>query len=194
MGTTVLERSLPASVDAEPEARALLAAALEGTSAPVRARRELELMLEELFVNVARYAYPAGAEDPQVLIRVSADEDAGRAEVTLCDRGVPFDPFDRPLPDRPASVGEAPIGGLGIQLVRRLSDACEYRREDAMNKTRFTKLWGPSRDRGDGRADRDVANLERPRQATRLDDRDLDGVVGGIAPHVPSRPGANPIR
>ena len=128
-------------MDAEPTAQELLAQALGAASVPARVRKELSLMLEELLVNVARYAYPTDAEDPFVDVRIRIDKDEGIAEVALTDAGIPFDPFEGPLPERPIDI-RIEIGGLGIVLVRKLSDGYDYRREDAMNKTRFFKLWG----------------------------------------------------
>lgn len=180
MGARVAERRFPAELSAEPAAQELLSQVLEGTSVPKRTRLELELMLEELFVNVARYAYPDAAEDPYVDLRVYVDEETECVVVTIADEGVPFDPFDRPLPERPSSIEEAPIGGLGIVLVRKLSDAYEYRREDAMNKTRFAKLWGGARDHRLDRSDRVVEIPQESVRTVRLDDKELDGVVGGI--------------
>lgn len=188
MGVSVYELHLPARLDAEPTAQELLAQALGAASVPVRVRKELSLMLEELLVNVARYAYPTDTEDPFVDVRIRIDKDEGIAEVTLTDAGIPFDPFDGPVPERPTSVEDAKIGGLGIVLVRKLSDSCDYRREDAMNKTRFFKLWGADRtDRAD-RASEDAKAPKGAELAARLDDKDLDAVVGGIAAYVPSRP------
>lgn len=181
MGARVTERRFPADLSAETAAQKLLSEALEGTSVPRRTRLELELMLEELFVNVARYAYPDAASDPFVDLRIYVDDEAECVVVTIADKGVPFDPFDRPLPERPSSIEEVPVGGLGIVLVRKLSDAYEYRREDAMNKTRFAKLWGGARDRRLDRSDRVVEIPQESVRTVRLDDKELDGVVGGIS-------------
>ena len=75
MGVSVYELHLPARLDAEPTAQELLAQALGAASVPARVRKELSLMLEELLVNVARYAYPTDAEDPFVDVRIRIDKD-----------------------------------------------------------------------------------------------------------------------
>lgn len=141
-----VEADLPAELWAEPRAQDLLARALEGVGAPSRTRGELALVLEELFVNVARYAYPGGAG--RVRVRVVADGSARRVELTLEDEGVPFDPLGRPEPDRPSSALEARVGGLGIPLVRGLSESVSYERADGRNRVRATLRWGARRDGG----------------------------------------------
>lgn len=95
---------------------------------PARIAR-LELVTEEIFVNQVRYAYRnRGGE---VEIRCLVREGMFCAE--FIDSGPPFDPLAQPPPDTAAPLIERSIGGLGIELVRRLADTAEYRREAGAN-------------------------------------------------------------
>ena len=97
------------------------------------------MAVEELFVNVARYAYDPGSGDVEVSVSLASDGCGAR--VVLRDGGVPFDPFGHADPEAPRSVEEAPIGGLGIMMVKRLMDAHSYRYVDGCNEVTIAKRW-----------------------------------------------------
>lgn len=134
-----LHETLPAELDAESRAQELLESMLDQAGAPLRAQTELALIMEELFVNVAHYAYPEGGG--AVDVTVSADASGGRAEIVLSDAGVPFDPFSRPDPERAESAEDLSIGGLGIVMVRKLATSFSYERQGRKNVVRVTKEW-----------------------------------------------------
>lgn len=90
----------------------------------------LRLVLEELVVNVANYAYGDGGDGP-LEISVDAREDA--IVVTLTDEGDPFNPLQQEAPDTSLDAEERPIGGLGIFLVRQMVDNVSYRYEAGRN-------------------------------------------------------------
>ena len=92
--------------------------------------RDIEIALEELLVNIIRYAYPE-KEGP---IELTCRSDAGdRLVFEITDRGVPFNMLAGGDPDMTATIEERRIGGLGIFLVRKLMDEVHYRREDDRN-------------------------------------------------------------
>jgi anti-sigma regulatory factor (Ser/Thr protein kinase) len=95
----------------------------------------LDLVFEELFVNVANYAYPSGTQGT-VQITWSVPEPRLLA-VELADEGAAFDPFARPDPELSDSLDDRPVGGLGIFLVRQMTRSCEYRREGGRNHVHF---------------------------------------------------------
>ena len=130
---------IEAAVGNEDDVQQFLAEVLSATDCPPKARKELRLAVEELFVNVAHYAYAPGAGDVEVSVAVA--EDGHGAQVTLRDAGVPFDPFGRTDPEAPRSVEEAPIGGLGILMVKRLMDSYSYRHVDGCNEVTVAKRW-----------------------------------------------------
>jgi serine/threonine-protein kinase RsbW len=85
----------------------------------------LDLALEELGSNAIRHGYDTtGAHELRVRLRVDADE----VRLVLEDDARPFDPTVHPLPVVPASLADAPVGGRGIAMVRRLIADMRYQR------------------------------------------------------------------
>lgn len=97
----------------------------------------LRLVVEELLSNVAKYAGARG----DVELRVEADRDA--FVVVVCDDGTPFDPTAAPPPADHTSLATAPVGGLGLQMVRSVARAFTYRRTAGRNEVAVTV--GPPR-------------------------------------------------
>ena len=107
----------------------------------------MKVVIEELFVNIAHYAYeriPADEmnyEYPYADLDIEVDKDAGRFTMTLEDEGYPFNPLDKPDPDMEEYIRERRIGGLGIVLVKKLCDAVEYERKDGKNRLTIYKKF-----------------------------------------------------
>lgn len=97
---------------------------------------ELRLVAEEVLTNIAKYAFEPDTA-PAVELRFSFSEAA--AVLEFRDRGRPFDPLARPLPDLAAPLEQRPLGGLGIALLRALVDEAHYVREGPANVLRFVK-------------------------------------------------------
>jgi len=95
----------------------------------------LSLALEECGSNIVNHALQRDAERKfQVVI-----ERAGEAFVMeLRDAGPAFDPTAAPE-NKLQAEDDDPLGGWGIQLVRRSVDRLEYRREAGENILRLTK-------------------------------------------------------
>lgn len=110
---------------------------------PVRAQRQLDIALEELFVNVAHYAYPDATPDRPGEVRVSYTYRAEPPSITveIEDEGIPFDPLSRPDAVTPTSIEDVPIGGLGILMAKRSVDEMRYERTDGTNVVTITKRW-----------------------------------------------------
>src|SRR5262249_53582087 len=88
------------------------------------------LALEEIVTNIIKYAY----SDPGVHeIRFAASLTAQHVVLRFVDDGHAFDPLSAPAPDLEQPLEERPIGGLGIELVRKLADRMEYARAAARN-------------------------------------------------------------
>jgi anti-sigma regulatory factor (Ser/Thr protein kinase) len=97
---------------------------------------EIELVLEELITNIISYAFEDRSEhEINFLMEVHAD----RLEIQTEDNGKAFDPLSQPAPDLTKPLEERPIGGLGIYMIRKLTDEAEYRREGRQNFFRFKK-------------------------------------------------------
>jgi serine/threonine-protein kinase RsbW len=96
---------------------------------------ELDLMIEELFMNVCAHAYPQGMPgDVTVAYSVPA---AGELSIEVADEGVQFDPLQAEPPDLTLSLEDRPIGGLGIYLVKTLARSLAYRRDQGWNRLTF---------------------------------------------------------
>ena len=90
----------------------------------------MKLALDEILTNIISYAYD-DAKEHIIVIRLSLDQEKWTVEVE--DDGRPFNPLNAPEPDSKQLLGERPIGGLGIHLVRKLIDELEYRRQNDRN-------------------------------------------------------------
>ncbi len=100
-----------------------------------QARTQLRMAMEELYVNVAHYAYPAGGGWAEV--RGSVED--GVATLRLVDGGVPFDPLAKPDPDVTLPGEDRGIGGLGIYMVKSTMDEVEYEHRDGCNQLTIRK-------------------------------------------------------
>lgn len=91
---------------------------------------ELRLVAEESLTNVIEYAYGTGHEgDVEIALEVEVTE----VRLVLRDRGRPFNPLEHPPPDLDSPVEDRPVGGLGIHLMRTLTDEQRYSREGDEN-------------------------------------------------------------
>jgi serine/threonine-protein kinase RsbW len=96
---------------------------------------ELDLLIEEIFMNIARHSYPEGAPGVvNVIYRVSKP---GELAVEVGDQGIEFDPLAATPPDLTLDLAQRPIGGLGIFLLRTFASSLSYRREQGWNRLTF---------------------------------------------------------
>ena len=105
---------------------------------PPKAQMQLEVALEEMFVNIAHYAYgETDVPDEERLAEISVtvmESDGYRfARVRLSDRGLPYNPLAKADPDTTLSSGEREIGGLGIYIVKKSMDHVDYEYRDGKN-------------------------------------------------------------
>ena len=92
---------------------------------------EIRLAVEEAVVNIIHYAYPSGSTGN--IITLEAKSDGVTLMLILTDSGAAFDPTEVPDADTTMSAEERPIGGLGIHLIRQLTDSINYKRENGKN-------------------------------------------------------------
>lgn len=102
---------------------------LEQNECSMKAQMQIDVAVEEMFVNVAHYAYTP--DTGNVLIECSVDD--GVASITLTDCGVQYDPLEKPDPDVTLSAEERQIGGLGIFMVKKSMDEVYYEYKDGKN-------------------------------------------------------------
>ena len=134
---------IPASVDQLETVLGFVHAELARRLCPLKVQKQLDIAIEEMFVNVARYAYPDAEEGHPGQVKVTYTYSATPPAITveLDDTGVPYDPLKHEDPARPASADEAEIGGLGIMMTKRLVDDIGYRYEHGHNILTFSKSW-----------------------------------------------------
>jgi anti-sigma regulatory factor (Ser/Thr protein kinase) len=94
---------------------------------------KLELVLEELLINISRYAYGSEAGSVQVSYAV----ESGKILVELTDWGSSFNPLEAAPPDLTLGLADRPVGGLGVLLVRQIVGSFGYRRVDGQNMVSF---------------------------------------------------------
>ena len=104
---------------------------LEERGCPMKAQMQIDIAVEELFVNISRYAYDTVTGPATV--RVDIAEDPLRAVITFIDHGKPYDPLAKEDPDVTLSAEERQIGGLGIYMVKKSMDDILYEYKDGQN-------------------------------------------------------------
>lgn len=92
---------------------------------------QIDLVVEEIFVNIANYAY--GDAEGKVTIECEVDSEKKMLKLVFEDEGEPFDPLAKDDPDISASAEDREIGGLGIYLSKKLMDDARYENKDGKN-------------------------------------------------------------
>ena len=134
---------VPASVDELPHVNEFIHTELDRRMCPLRAQHQLDIAVEELFVNVAHYAYPDATPDNPGIARVSYtySADPPSVRVDIADDGIPYDPLAKPDAVTPDNIMEVPIGGLGILMAKRSVDEMTYERLGGSNIVSIIKKW-----------------------------------------------------
>lgn len=111
---------------------------LELLDCPMKAQMQIDIAIDEIFSNIARYAYAPGSGD--VTVRVETEIDPLAVMITFIDAGIPYNPLTKEDPDTTLSAEERQIGGLGIYMVKKSMDVMEYAFEDGCNKLSMKKF------------------------------------------------------
>ena len=98
---------------------------------------QIDIAIDELFSNIAHYAYHPGVGPATV--RVEVVEDPMAVVITFIDEGVPYDPLSTEDPDTSLSAEERQIGGLGIYMVKKSMDEVVYEYKEGRNILRIKK-------------------------------------------------------
>lgn len=104
---------------------------LEEADCSPQVQMQLEIVLDELMSNVARYAYPS--KDGDITVSIDVVENPKRVVIILADSGIPYNPLEREDPDITLSAEERKIGGLGIYIVKKYMDEITYTYQDNQN-------------------------------------------------------------
>ena len=130
-GARMTSKTFPAKTDALSEVLGFVEETLESYECSMKNQTAICVAIEEVFVNVASYAYGEGSGD--VTLDIGFDEANRDVTFRLIDQGVPFDPLKKPDPDITLSIEERQVGGLGIFIVKKTMDTVHYAYEDGKN-------------------------------------------------------------
>jgi len=110
---------------------------LEEYGCPMKTQMQVALAVEEIYVNIANYAY--NPEVGPATIQVEVHEEPLEVVITFVDNGKPYDPLAKEDPDITLSAEERDIGGLGIFLVKQTMDDVHYEYTEGRNILRISK-------------------------------------------------------
>ena len=130
-GAQMMNKTFPAKIEALSDVLGFVDQTLESYECPMKIQTAICVAIEEVFVNIAHYAYGDG--DGDMMLGIGFD--AERREITfrMADRGVPFDPLKKPDPDITLSAEDREIGGLGIFITKKTMDTVTYAYENGEN-------------------------------------------------------------
>ena len=132
-----------ADVDELPNVNEFIHTELDRRLCPLRIQKQLDIAVEELFVNVAHYAYPNATEEEPGMAWISYtySADPPSIVVDIVDKGIPYNPLAKPDAVTPTNIMDVPIGGLGILMAKRSVDEMSYERVDDSNVVTIVKRW-----------------------------------------------------
>ena len=136
-GESMTKKIFPANTEALSDVLGYVEQTLEGFDCPMKTQMAICVAIEEVFVNVAHYAYGGGEGD--VGFGIGFDADSRTVTFRMTDKGVPFDPLQKPDPDITLSAEDRDIGGLGIFITKKTMDSIEYAYENGENILTMTK-------------------------------------------------------
>ena len=113
---------------------------LEAYDCPMKAQMQIDIAIDELFGNIAHYAY--NPETGDATVRVEVVEDPMAVVITFIDKGIPYDPLKQADPNTSLSAEDREIGGLGIFMVKKTMDDITYEYKDGQNILKIKKKIG----------------------------------------------------
>ncbi|MEE1137896.1 MAG: ATP-binding protein [Acutalibacteraceae bacterium] len=135
--TVMKEKVFTAKKETLPEVMGFTGECLESFECPMKSSMAICVAVEEIFVNIASYAYPDG--DGNAILSFGFDENERLMTLVIKDSGVPFNPLERAEPDITLSADDREIGGLGIFITKKTMDAVSYAYENGENILTMTK-------------------------------------------------------
>ena len=130
-GANMTYQTFPAKVEALSDVLGFVDRTLESYECPMKIQTAICVAIEEVFVNVAHYAYGDGEGD--MVLGIGFDEESRNITFRMSDKGTPFDPLKKPDPDITLSAEEREIGGLGIFITKKTMDTVAYAYENGEN-------------------------------------------------------------
>jgi anti-sigma regulatory factor (Ser/Thr protein kinase) len=125
------ELTIDASLENIERVTAFVDEQLERLACPIKAQMQIDIAIDELFGNIAHYAY--NPEVGPATVRVEVQDEPLAVVITFIDHGVPYDPLAKEDPDTSLSLEERQIGGLGIYMVKKSMDEIAYEYKNGQN-------------------------------------------------------------
>ena len=136
-GGNMNELTVEAIVDNVPAVTRFVDEKLEALDCPLRAQTQIDVAIDELFSNIAKYAYHP--DTGPATVRVEVEKDPLAVIITFIDNGIPYDPLSTAVPDVTLSAEQRQVGGLGIYLVRKTMDEITYEYKNGQNILKIKK-------------------------------------------------------
>jgi anti-sigma regulatory factor (Ser/Thr protein kinase) len=111
---------------------------LESAECSTKTQISIDIAVEEIFVNIASYAYTPDIGDAD--IEIGSDDGNKSVWITFDDTGIPYNPLAKEDPDVTLTAEERAVGGLGIFMVKKSMDKMDYRYENGHNILTLTKI------------------------------------------------------
>ena len=112
---------------------------LEDKECPLKVQMQLDVAIDEIFGNIAYYAYGKGSGNATIQIEI--EKNLPGIVLTFIDQGMPYNPLENKEPDITLDIEEREIGGLGIFLVKKTMDALSYEYVDGQNVLTLKKAF-----------------------------------------------------
>ncbi len=131
------ELTIDATIDNVAAVTVFVDEQLEQLDCPMKTQMQVDIAIDELFGNIANYAY--NPEIGAATVRVEVTENPLAVVITFIDNGVPYDPLAKSDPDITLPAEEREIGGLGIYMVKRTMDDVSYEYKNGQNILKIRK-------------------------------------------------------
>lgn len=133
------ELTIDAAIENIATVTAFIDEQLEQWDCPMKTKMQVHIAIDELFGNIAYYAY--NPEIGIVTVRVEVTDNPLAVVITFIDNGIPYDPLAKDNPDITLSVEERDVGGLGIYMVKKTMDDISYEYKDGQDILRIKKKF-----------------------------------------------------
>ena len=130
-GANMVTETFPAKIEALSDVLGFVDRTLEEHECSMKIQMAVCVAIEEVFVNVAHYAYGEGEGD--MTLSIGFDAESRNVTFRMTDKGTPFDPLKKPDPDITLSAEDREIGGLGIFITKKTMDTVTYAYENGEN-------------------------------------------------------------
>lgn len=131
------ELTINATLENIPVVTDFVSEQLEQLDCPMKVQIQISIAIDELFSNIARYAY--NPKTGSATVQVEVTDDPLAVVVTFIDEGKPYDPLAKEDPDITLSAEEREVGGLGIYMVKKSMDDVTYEYKDGRNILKIKK-------------------------------------------------------